>query len=242
MAYELVEDFNSAPVSRAPDTAPAGWEWSAFGADYSVSGGLMTATAAAEAIVDAYTTADTLADAKKVTIGVRVDPTLYTSYADMGRLQIDISGSSTPDVERVVYAYARLDFYRSPTGTDTEYQFSADAYNPGGMGTESQYLTNYLVGEYVNSPSITIDVVIDFTGTNPTLSVDGGVIATLSSFDMTGIGGLASYAFELRCSDGVFVDYLRFGEAAAPPDPGPVSSLFWTDHIGTIETIKTEAP
>jgi hypothetical protein len=40
------------------------------------------------------------------------------------------------------------------------------------------------------------------------------------------------------------VDYLRVGEAAAPPppDPGPVSNLFWTDHTGTIETIKIEAP
>lgn len=242
MAYELVEDFSSAPLSRAPDTAPSGWTWSAFPANYSVSGGLVTGTTGNEALMDAYTTGATLSDAKKVTIGIRVDPTLYTAFADMGRLLIDISGPSTPDVERLAYVYVRLDFYRSPTGTDTEYQFSADAYNPGGTGTESQYKTDYLVGEYVNSPSTTIDVVIDFTGTNPTLSVDGTVIATLDTFDMTGVGGLASDAFELRCSDGVFVDYLRFGEAAAPPEPGPVSSLFWTDHTGTIETIKTEAP
>ena len=243
MAYELVEDFNSAPLSRAPDTAPSGWTWSAFGANYSVSGGLMTATAAAEALVDAYATSTTLADVKKVTIGIRVDPTLYTSFVDMGRMLIDIGGSTTPDVERLVFAYLRLDFYRAPTGTDTDVQFSADAYNTGGTGTESQFLSTYLTGEYVNSPAATIDVVMDFTGTNPTLSIDGDVIATLSSFDMTGLGGLASDAIELRCSDGVFIDYLRFGEAAAPPpDPGPVSNLFWTDHTGTIETIKTEAP
>jgi len=246
MTELLREDFTTAPEGRAPNTSPAGWVW-VSGDTMPVSGG---ATSSAGIMRKFSEDAGVATGVNRIRFGVRHDTAVSTGYGPNGgvvSMYLSVF-DSTASTDQFCYADLTLEIQNGaePFGPYTFVGVAAEvATTFPAPPSWSEYVDYNAPGYLVSTTGTFSEVVLDFSGSVIVASVDGVVAVTFPSSPTGGANllNIDEVQFRTDASAGLYVDYIVLESyVPPPPPPPPPPGLFWTDHIGTIETIKTETP